>query len=94
MNAKKVISKIVKNEKKKVEHITFNINREVKDKYIIKDIHFKDADKNFHFQEKVQAIMLSDFIDLFEKSGLKILNLWGDYSLNDFNAIHSHVLSY
>lgn len=89
MNAKKVISKIVKNEKKKVEHITFNINREVKGKYIIKDIRFKDADKNFHFQEKVQALMLSDFIDLFEKSGLKILNLWGDYSLNDFNAIHS-----
>lgn len=89
MNAKKIISCLVKNEKKKIEHITFNINRHVKDNHIIKKIQFIDSGKEYHFQEKVQTLMLADFIKLFEKSGLKILNLWGDYSLNDYNAVHS-----
>ena len=55
---------------------------------LTKDIYFTDK-QQFYFQEKVQALTLSDFMDLFEKSGLKIINLWGDYSLNDFNAFHS-----
>ena len=74
--------------RKTVEHIDFTIERSYKNGYIFKDIFFTDKE-DYHFQEKVQALTLSDFIDLFEKSGLKIINLWGDYSLNDFNAIHS-----
>jgi SAM-dependent methyltransferase len=88
MNAKKVISNLVSNELKTVEHIDFTIERSYKNGYIFKDIFFTDKE-DYQFQEKVQALTLSDFIDLFEKSGLKIINLWGDYSLNDFNAIHS-----
>jgi len=88
MNAKKVISNLVTNELKTVEHIDFNIERSYKNGYIFKDIYFTDK-KEYHFQEKVQALFLSDFIELFKKSDLKIINLWGDYSLNDFNTIHS-----
>ena len=88
MNAKKVISDLVTNELKTVEHIDFTIKRSYKNGYIFKDIYFTHKEE-YHFQEKVQALFLSDFIDLFKKSDLKIINLWGDYSLNDFNTIHS-----
>ena len=92
MNAKKVINELVTSEQKSVEHINFNIKRSVQNGYIIKDIHFTDKQKEFHFQEKVEALTLSNFKDLFEKSGLNIINLWGDYSLNDFNALQSQRL--
>ena len=59
-----------------------------KNGFLLKDIYFIDKQK-FHFQEKVQALTLSDFIYLFEEAGLKIINLWGDYSLVDYNVIHS-----
>ena len=88
MNVKKVLKELVKSELKTVGNIQFNIKRSYENGFLLKDIYFNDKQK-FHFQEKVQALTLSDFTDLFEKSGLKIINLWGDYSLNDFNAKHS-----
>jgi SAM-dependent methyltransferase len=88
MNAKKVVRDLVKSESKTVDNIQFTIKRSYENGFLLKDIYFTDK-QQFHFQEKVQALTLSDFMDLFEKSGLKIINLWGDYSLNDFNAIHS-----
>ena len=88
MNAKKVARDLVKSESKTVDNIQFTIKRSYENGFLLKDIYFTDK-QQFHFQEKVQALTLSDFMDLFEKSGLKIINLWGDYSLNDFNTIHS-----
>ena len=88
MNAKKVVKDLVKSESKTVENIQFNIKRSYKNGFLLKDIYFIDKQK-FHFQEKVQALTLSDFIYLFEEAGLKIINLWGDYSLVDYNVIHS-----
>tara|TARA_B100000963_G_scaffold70118_1_gene58459 strand:+ start:8679 stop:9401 length:723 start_codon:yes stop_codon:yes gene_type:complete len=88
LNAKKVVNELLENESKTVDNIQFTIKRSFKNGFILKDIYFIDK-QQFHFQEKVQALSLSDFKDLFEKSGLKIINLWGDYSLNDFNVIHS-----
>lgn len=88
MNSKKVVSELVKNEEKTIEHINFKIKRSYQNGYIIKDIYFDD-DKQYHFQEKVQSLTLSDFEELFEKSGLKIITLWGDYALNDFNVLQS-----
>ena len=88
MNTKKVINELVLSEEKTVENIDFQIRRSIQNGYIVKDIRFKDK-KLYHFQEKVQALTLTDFKEIFEKSGLKIMNLWGDYFLNDFNAINS-----
>jgi len=89
MNSKKVIHELVKHDIKKVEHISFDINRKVTNGLIIKDIRFQDQNNLYHFQERVQALELLDFMHFFEKAGLKIINLWGDYSLNDFDTIHS-----
>lgn len=92
MNAKKVISNLVVSEKKIIENIAFHISRKVENGYIIKDIHFQGQGEQFHFQERVEALSLSDFSKYLQNAGLKVINLWGDYELNDFDVINSNRL--
>jgi len=89
MNVKKVISNLVNSEQKQIEKIIFNISRKFKDNYIVKDISFSDNGKNYHFQEKVRAITLSDFSSFINNAGIKIIDIFGNYKLEDFNAITS-----
>jgi SAM-dependent methyltransferase len=89
MNVKKVISNLVNSEQKKIEKIIFKISRKFEDNYIIKDISFSDNGKNYHFQEKVRAITLSDFSNFISNAGIKIIDIFGNYKLEDFNAITS-----
>ena len=86
MNIKKVISHLVNSEQKLIEQIIFNISRKFKNNYIIKDISFSDNGKNYHFQEKVRAITLSDFSSFINNAGLKIIDIFGNYHLEDFDA--------
>lgn len=92
MNAKKVILNLVEEEVKIVENINFHIERKVENGYILKDIRFTDQEENHHYQEKVQALGLSDFSHYLQKAGLNIVDLWGDYELNDFDVLHSNRL--
>lgn len=92
MNAKKVIMNLVEEETKMVEDINFHIQRKVENGYILKDIQFTAQGESHHYQEKVQALGLSDFSHYLQKAGLKIVDLWGDYELNDFDALHSNRL--
>jgi SAM-dependent methyltransferase len=89
MNAKKVIANLVLEEEKVVEHITFHLKRYVKNGFIIKEIDFEDDGVQHHYEEKVRALTLIDFTEYLQKAGLNILNLWGDYQLNDFHAMES-----
>lgn len=91
MNAKKVIANLVSSEIKKVEEIDFHINRNFDSKFINKKISFNDG-IDYSYKEKVRALFLNDISDLMQKSGLKIINIWGDYELNDFDVINSNRL--
>ena len=91
MNAKKVIANLVSSEIKKVEEIDFHINRNFDSKFINKKISFNDG-IDYSYKEKVRALFLNDISDLMQKSGLKIINIWGDYEFNDFDVINSNRL--
>ena len=86
MNVKKVISNLVLKEQKVIDKITFNIKRKVESGYIIKDIEIIESLKKQKFQEKVKAITLSDFSEFISCAGLKIIYIFGNYKLEDFNA--------
>lgn len=86
MNSDHVIENLVLEEMKVIDHITFFLKRYVHDGYIVKDIEFVHEAKNYKFQERVRAFTLSDFEDLFEKSGVYLLDVFGDYKLNKFNT--------
>ena len=88
-NAEKVIRDLVKEETKEIEGVQFDLKRELVDGQIVKHIDFKDQKRTFSFQEKVQAISLSDFENLFSHTRLKIIATFGDYSLNEFDSNNS-----
>ena len=92
MNVKKVIKKLIKNEVKKVDGVTFNISRSVINNYIIKDITFSDNKKHYHFQEKVKALTLTNFTKFIKNAELKIINIFGNYRLEDFDVLTSERL--
>jgi ubiquinone/menaquinone biosynthesis C-methylase UbiE len=85
MNAKKVIANLVLNEQKKIDGIQFDIIRQVKDGYVLKDICITDEKEQQQFQEKVKAITLADYSEFISNAGLKIIDIFGNYKLDNFN---------
>ena len=86
MNAKKAITNLVASEQKIINDITFDINRKIVNQYIIKDIRISDSKTDHHFQEKVKALTLADFSEFITHARLKIIDIFGNYKLEEFNA--------
>lgn len=89
MNVDYVIENLVTSETKIVDHIIFNIKRFVKNGFIYKEIRFTDKGENYFFTERVKAIRLNDFQNYFEKAGITLLDVFGDYQLNTFHKLNS-----
>lgn len=89
LNVKKVIPNLVPSEIKELDGIKFDIKRVYNGKHIIKDILVKDAAKEFHFQERVSALDLVTIQEMATAAGLQIVDVFGDYDLNEFNAPNS-----
>ncbi len=83
-NTTKTIKNLVKYEEKIVEGITFKISKSIQDNFIVKDIHFEDKGKDFHFQERVRAIRSVDFLRYFRNANLTVARIFGDYDLSEF----------
>ena len=89
MNATKVVNNLVPKESKTIDGITFNLKRTVIKGFITKTIQFEDAGKQFEYQEKVQALKLADFEKYFKAANLKIVDIFGNYNLDDFDEQNS-----
>ena len=86
MNVKKIISNLLLSEQKTIDGITFNINRKVEGENIIKDIVIIDGIEKQQFQEKVKAITLANYSKFITNAGLKIIDIFGNYHLEDFDV--------
>ncbi|WP_435132511.1 SAM-dependent methyltransferase [Formosa sp. A9] len=86
MNSDYVIKNLVPEETKQVEGIDFHLNRYAQDGYIFKDISFEYQGENFQFQERVRAFTLSDFETLFNEANVNLLEVFGNYKLQKFDA--------
>lgn len=84
MNVDYVIDNLVAQETKTVDDIDFHIERFVKDGHIFKEIKFFHDGKDHHYTEKVKALRLSDFEQYFDKAGVTLLDIFGDFKLNKF----------
>ena len=85
LNADYVKKHLIPSETKIVDGITFFIQREIKEGYILKNINFKHNNQEFNFTEKVKAISLSNFKKYFMEAGVELKHCFGDYHLNNFN---------
>ena len=92
MNVKKAMDNLIEKKIKIIDGITFNISRKAVNQHIIKDIHITDSKTEHHFQEKVKALTLVDFSTFITNSELKIIDIFGNYRLKDFNALTSERL--
>ncbi len=84
LNAAHVKAKLVETESKIVDNLTFKINRKIVDERVIKQIEFKADGSNYQFEEKVQLLSLTDFEHYFNKTGLQVASLFGNYQLAPF----------
>ena len=89
MNVEFVIENMVPEDVKIVNGISFHQKRYVKDGYILKDIEFAFEGKDYHFQERVKAFMLTDFENLFEEADCYLLDVFGDYKLRKYHKTFS-----
>ena len=64
---------------KRVNGITFLIERSVDQQFIRKKITFDDDGQKKSITERVRLFELEDFQRMFSRSGLHILNTFGDY---------------
>jgi len=86
MNVNYIIENLVAENVKTVEGIDFHQKRSVIDGYIVKDIHFEVDGEHYEFQERVRAFTLEDFKMLFEKAGVYLLDVFGDYKLRKYQS--------
>ncbi|CAM3390807.1 class I SAM-dependent methyltransferase [Aequorivita lipolytica] len=85
LNVELAIKNLVPSEKKKVGDIVFHIEKYVEDGYIIKNIRFTDEGTEYHYVEKVKALVLQDFKEYFEEAKIELKHAFGNYHLNDFD---------
>jgi SAM-dependent methyltransferase len=85
MNSTKAVENLSLNYEKSIEGLNFKINKEIKEGFIIKNIQFEDQGKGYDYYERVKIINLEDFNTYFEKAGLKITDVYGDYDLNKYD---------
>ncbi len=86
LNVEKVKNSLVEKEVKTIDGIEFHIKREIKDDFILKHISFDADNKEHSYTEQVKFLTLEKMQSYFENAGLKIKHVFGNYSLNEFNA--------
>ncbi len=84
MNTDKTINGLVTEEKKEVKDITFTIHRGVENGFVVKTIRFTDQGKDYCFEERVRALRKEDFLEYFAMARLRLVAIFGDYSLNPY----------
>lgn len=85
MNIHFSIEHLNKKETKTLEGIRFEISKRLEDGFLFKDIKFEDEGRSYHFIERLMSINYQNFLDYFEKVGLKAEQTFGDYFLNNYD---------
>ena len=85
MNAVLVERNMVNEEVKTVDGIDFMINRSIQNGFIEKSISFSDKGESYNYKEKVRNLRLSDFEKILKASDFKIVDVYGNYQLEEFN---------
>jgi len=92
LNSAYVTKKLVENEKIISENISFHIRKKIANGFLLKKIEFTDKGNKFEYTEKVRTLRLPDFENYLLPLGMKIIHLFGDYELNNFDESASQRL--
>lgn len=89
MNSTKAIANLLPAYSLERGGIAFKIKKSIENQVISKKIYFSDMGKDWAFEERVQALELTDFLHYFYKSGFGMPQVFGDYRLLPYNAMSS-----
>lgn len=89
LNAASVIDSLPQNGSKETETFNFSWKKDVDKGFILKDITVEEAGSKHHFQEKVKVYSLEDLVNLHEKTGLKVQDVFGSYELDPYSEKES-----
>ncbi|MGJ3234318.1 class I SAM-dependent DNA methyltransferase [Marivirga sp.] len=84
LNPYRVIHNLVKEEVKTIDGIEFHLKRRFDGESIIKEIDFHSNGKDHHFEERVKAIRRLTFLEYFRNANFMLVQIFGDYELNDY----------
>lgn len=85
-NAEKIKKTQSYSETKTIEGITFCISKSIDNDKVVKRIEFNSHGKEYYYQEEVQLLTLANFETLFTQTGFSILNVFGNYNLESYQA--------
>ncbi len=85
INSKIVISNFPQNETKIIDDVEFGISKMVNGEFIEKHIHVKHGKFEDEFMERVKMISRNELDAMYSKVGLKLISVFGNYSLEDFD---------
>jgi len=82
--------RLVAEEAKEIDGVVYHISRWTDEKFFYKKIVIDNVPANqSEFIEQVAKFDLNDFDYLFEKNGLQLEKVYGDYSLNEYDSERS-----
>lgn len=87
LNTHYVANHLVPSEVKKIDDVTFDIRRMLKNGKFLKEINILDSSKmqRATFTECVSAFTREDFEVMFARQGLRITDFFGDYHFNSYD---------
>jgi SAM-dependent methyltransferase len=69
--------------------VHFRISKRLEGNQILKEIHFTIEGQSHQFEERVMAIDLAQFEQLFLETGFALRTIYGDYRLNPYDSRNS-----
>jgi SAM-dependent methyltransferase len=87
LNVKFAEENMVPAEKKEIDGIIYNIERWSDDRFFFKRVTIDNirGEKPIEYIEQVAKLTIGDFDCMFNKNGLQIQKIFGDYELNDYS---------
>lgn len=89
MNTNRTIEHLVAQESKVVQGVEFDIHRGVENGFIVKKIRFYDDGQEHQYEERVRALRKEDFLEYFSMAQLRLVDIYGDYSLRPYEEATS-----
>jgi ubiquinone/menaquinone biosynthesis C-methylase UbiE len=83
------LAKLVPEETKRIGELIFEITRRHDERFLYKYIHVIDGHNRFEFVEQVQLLNNSDFERMLQNSGFTIMQTFGSYGLDAYDALIS-----
>jgi SAM-dependent methyltransferase len=86
LNSRHCIKSLIPSQTIESEGVSFEITRRQEQNKIIKDIKVTDHENVLHFSESVMAFSKSELISMCNEVGFELVEYFGDYNLEEFNA--------